>query len=305
MLMDTVTIKEVSKSYNSLQAIDYLSARIPSGSIYGLLGPNGAGKTTLIRMIMNILSPDSGEIMILGKSSQEVSRKYIGYMPEERGLYRKMKVRNILSYLGAIKGMRGQKLNSEVSRWLKRIELESTADKKVEELSKGMQQKLQFVASIISNPEILILDEPFAGLDPINLELVKMILLELRDEGKTLIVSTHMMEQAEKLCDFILLINKGKKLFDGPLEEIQSRFPINAVSLEAEGDAGFISELPMVSSVSSSGKRLEIILKEKTDTQELLKLLVAKLKIHLFEEKKPTLNEIFIKSVVEQNEKNI
>jgi len=292
-----ITIENVCKNYGSLRAVDNLDAKIPSKCIYGLLGPNGAGKTTLIRMIMNILSPDSGEIKIFDKSSQEVARKFIGYMPEERGLYRKMTAKNILSYLGAIKGMKGRSLNSEVLRWLQLVELEDRADKKVEELSKGMQQKLQFVAAVISNPAILILDEPFSGLDPVNLELIKKIIINLRNEGKTLLVSTHMMEQAERLCDFILLINDGKMIFDGTLDEVQSRFPVNIISIEVQGDTEFIYKLPMVANIESSGKRLEITLKEDADPQELLKLLVEKVKVIVFEVKKPTLHEIFIKSV--------
>jgi len=292
-----ITIENVCKNYGSLRAVDNLDAKIPSKCIYGLLGPNGAGKTTLIRMIMDILSPDSGEIKIFGKRSQVAAREFIGYMPEERGLYRKMTTRGILSYLGAIKGMKARSLNLEVSRWLQLVALEDKANKKVEELSKGMQQKLQFAASVISNPAILILDEPFLGLDPVNLELIKKIIINLRNEGKTLLISTHMMEQAERLCDFILLINDGKMIFDGTLDEVQSRFPVNIVSIEVQGDTEFIYKLPTVANIESAGKRLEITLKEDAEPQDLLRLLVEKVKVIAFEVKKPTLHEIFIKSV--------
>jgi len=304
MNTDAIVLQEISKAFGDLRAVDTLSARIPVGSIYGFLGPNGAGKTTTIRMIMNIIYPDSGRIEILGKNSVEQAREKIGYMPEERGLYRKMKIRSLLSYLGALKGMRRGALAREIPKWLDTVGLKEWTDRKVEDLSRGMQQKLQFVVTVINDPELLILDEPFSGLDPVNLELLKEILLHMREAGKTVIFSTHVMEQAEKLCDFILLINKGKKVVDGTLDQIQSRYKSDVVTAEVEGDTSFINDLPLVKSVTRTGKRLEISLRENSDTQELLKSLVGRVRVRAFEVKVPSLHEIFIHLVGQSNAKD-
>ena len=290
-------IEDVSKSFGDVVAVENLSARLPSGSIYGFLGPNGAGKTTTIRMIMNIIQPDSGRIIIQEESLIDRIKDRIGYMPEERGLYRKMTVRNVISYLGAIKGMRRSKLTRAIPRWLEEVGLMEWIDRKVENLSRGMQQKLQFVATVINDPDLLILDEPFSGLDPINLDLLTGIMLRMRDAGKTVIFSTHMMENAEKLCDYILLINKGRKVIDGTLEQIRSRYSSNVVSVELDGDTSFISGLQMVKQVKSMGKRFDVILNDETDHQKLLHALAGKARVRAFEVKVPSLHEIFIHSV--------
>ena len=292
--MDALVIDQVSKTFGAVRAVDHLSARVPRGTIYGFLGPNGAGKTTTIRMIMDIIYPDSGRIHVLGQSSGTQSKRRIGYMPEERGLYGKMKVRAILSYLGAIKGMGRREVAREIPRWLDAVGLGEWADKRVEDLSRGMQQKLQFVVTAINGPELLILDEPFAGLDPVNLDLLKGIMLRMKDAGKTVIFSTHVMEQAERLCDFILLINKGRKVIDGTLDQIRSRYDSDTVSVEFEGDASFITDLPMVKSATRSGRRLEIVLNEDGDAQELLQALVVRVRVRSFEVKVPSLHEIFV-----------
>ncbi|MBN1290399.1 MAG: ATP-binding cassette domain-containing protein [Candidatus Latescibacteria bacterium] len=297
---DALVIENVCKHFNGIRAVNNLSARLPSGCIYGFLGPNGAGKTTTIRMIMNIIQPDSGSITIFGNSSIEKAKNNIGYMPEERGLYRKMTVRSIISYIGAIKNMKRTELSQAVPHWLGELGLQDWADKKVEDLSRGMQQKLQFVATVINDPTLLILDEPFSGLDPINLDLLKGIMLKMRENGKTVVFSTHMMEHAEKLCDFILLINKGEKVIDGPLDQIRANFTSNVVSIELEGDTGFIGKLPIVKDTKKVGKRLEITLDEKTDHQELLHNLIGKSRIRAFEVKSPSLHEIFIQMVGEK-----
>ena len=210
-MSDVLCIDEISKTFDNLAAVDKLSANLPAGCIYGFIGPNGAGKTTTLRMIMDIIRPDSGTISILGETSFSKIRDRIGYLPEERGLYRKMKVKDIVSYIASIKGMNRNDIARAIPLWLNKMELSGWADKKVVNLSKGMQQKLQFIVTVINNPELVILDEPFSGLDPINLELIKDIMVKMREDGKTVIFSTHMMEHAEKLCDYILLINKGKK----------------------------------------------------------------------------------------------
>jgi len=292
--MDALVIENVSKSFGAVRAVDDLSVRVPAGSIYGFLGPNGAGKTTTLRMVMDIICPDSGRIQILSETSGGQSKSKVGYMPEERGLYRKMKVRAILSYLGAIKGMGRGELALEIPKWLDAVGLGEWADKTVEGLSRGMQQKLQFVATAINDPDILILDEPFAGLDPVNLDLLKEIMLRMRDEGKTVVLSTHVMDQAERLCDFILLINKGKKVIDGTLDQIRSRYDSDVVSVELEGDTSFITDLPIVKSATRAGRRLEIALNENADTQELLQALAGRARVRAFEVKVPSLHEIFV-----------
>jgi ABC-2 type transport system ATP-binding protein len=223
-------------------------------------------------------------------------------MPEERGLYRKMTVRDVLTYLAALKGMKRRAASQEIARWLGIMTLTDWADRKVEELSKGMQQKLQFIATVINDPEFLILDEPFSGLDPVNLDLLEGIMLRMREAGKTVLFSTHVMERAEKLCDFILLINKGKTVFDGTLDQIRSRYKSNAVMVELDGDAGFIRDLPMVKSTTLDGKRLEVALKESADSQDLLRALVGRVRVRSFEEKVPSLHEIFVHLVGGNNE---
>lgn len=295
--MDTVLLNSVHKSFGDVQAVNNLSVRVPKGSIYGFLGPNGAGKTTTLRMIMSIIRPDSGSIEIFGDTSVERAKARMGYMPEERGLYRKMTVAKVLTYFGAIKGLAGSELSSSVYRWLQRVDLTNWANKKVEELSRGMHQKLQFAVTAINEPELLILDEPFAGLDPLNTDLLKGIMLEMRDDGKTVILSTHVMHEAEKLCDSILLINKGKAVLDDRLANIQSRQKSHVVSVELEGDTGFIEKLPKVTAIKSNGHRLEISLADKADTQELLKSLVSRVRVQRFEVKVPSLHEIFVELV--------
>ncbi|MBN2288962.1 MAG: ATP-binding cassette domain-containing protein [Candidatus Glassbacteria bacterium] len=297
---DALVIEGVSKSYREVRAVQNLSARLPAGSIYGFLGPNGAGKTTTIRMIMDIIRPDSGSIRVLGQDSAARARDRIGYMPEERGLYRKMKVRSMLAYLGAIKGMQRSEAARAITAWLDELGLSAWGGKKVEELSRGMQQKLQFAATVINDPELLILDEPFSGLDPLNLDLLKGIMLRLRESGSTVIFSTHMMEQAERLCDYLLLINKGEKVIDGTLGSIRAGFKSNAVSVELEGDPSFVGGLPMVSAVARAGARLEAVLEPGADPQEFLKALVDKARVRAFEIKVPSLHEIFVSLVEEK-----
>jgi len=300
--MDALVLEEVAKTFSAVRAVDQLSARVPTGSIYGFLGPNGAGKTTTLRMIMDIIAPDSGRIEILGETPDSKANERIGYMPEERGLYRKMTVRDVLTYLAALKGMKRRAASQEIARWLGIMTLKDWADRKVEELSKGMQQKLQFIATVINDPDFLILDEPFSGLDPVNLDLLEGIMLRMRGAGKTVLFSTHVMEQAEKLCDFILLINKGKTVFDGTLDQIRSGYKSNAVVAELDGDAGFVRDLPMVKSTTVNGKRLEVALKESADSQELLRALVGRIRVRAFEEKVPSLHEIFVHLVGQSNE---
>lgn len=292
--MNAVALSQVCKAFGKVRAVDNLTVTVPAGSIYGFLGPNGAGKTTTIRMIMNIIRPDHGDIEIFDDHSIEGARRRIGYMPEERGLYRKMKVGRVLAYFGAIKGATSEELAQRVPEWLRRLDLAGWADKKVEELSRGMHQKLQFAVTAINAPELLILDEPFSGLDPLNTDLLKDIILGMRDEGKTVIFSTHVMHEAEKLCDYILLINRGKAILDDRLANIKSQQRSRAVCVELEGDTSFIEDLPMVTSVQPEGNRLQINLEENADPQHLLRELVDRVRVQAFEIKVPSLHEIFV-----------
>jgi ABC-2 type transport system ATP-binding protein len=292
--MNAAVLGDVCKSFGEVHAVDHLNVTVPAGSIYGFLGPNGAGKTTTIRMIMNIIRPDSGHISLFEGCSVEQAKSRIGYMPEERGLYRKMTTRKVLAYFGAIKGVAANELARCVPEWLERVDLAKWADKKVEELSRGMHQKLQFAVTAINDPDLLILDEPFSGLDPINTDRFKDIILEMQQEGKTIIFSTHVMHEAEKLCEFILLVNKGKVVLDDRLDRIRSRQKSDIVSVELEGETGFIRELPIVTRVTSEENRLDITLAHQADPQELLKALTDRVRIQAFEVKVPSLHEIFV-----------
>lgn len=299
--MNAILLDEVCKSFGEVCAVVNLSVQVPTGSIYGFLGPNGAGKSTTLRMIMNIIRPDSGNVSIFGNGSIEQAKRQIGYMPEERGLYRKMTTARVLAYFGALKGISADELGRRVPRWLERVGLSDWTDKKVEDLSRGMHQKLQFAVTVINEPELLILDEPFSGLDPLNQELVKDIILEMRHEGKTVIFSTHVMHEAEQLCDYILLINKGKSIIDGKLNQIRSQQKSGAVSVELEGDTSFIDAIPIVTRVESDGHRTEITLAENADPQQLLRALVDRVRVQSFEVKVPSLHEIFVNLVGASN----
>ncbi|MHC4330908.1 MAG: ABC transporter ATP-binding protein [Planctomycetota bacterium] len=292
--MDAVSLESVCKSFGEVRAVNGLNVTVPAGSIYGFLGPNGAGKTTTIRMIMDILRPDSGQIALLGGRAVAQAKSWIGYMPEERGLYRKMTVRKVLTYFGAIKNVAAAELTRRVPEWLERLDLADWADKKVEELSRGMHQKLQFAVTAINEPELLILDEPFSGLDPLNTDLLKSIIVDMRKSGKTVIFSTHVMHEAEKLCDFILLINKGKVILDDKLANARSQRSSHAVSVEIEGDTTFVKGLPKVAAVESEAGRLEVTLQENADSQELLRSLMDRTRVRAFEVKVPSLHEIFV-----------
>ena len=292
--MDAVAIKDVCKFFGDVRAVNSLNVTVPAGSIYGFLGPNGAGKTTTIRMIMNIIRPDRGSIELFSGDSIERAKSRIGYMPEERGLYRKMTVHRVLAYFGAIKNVSALELARRVPQWLERLDLGKWADKKVEELSRGMHQKLQFAVTAINEPELLILDEPFSGLDPLNTDLLKSIIVDMRKEGKTVIFSTHVMHEAEKLCDFIILINKGKAIVDDRLANIRSRHKSHAVSVQLEGDTDFVRDLPDVRSVRRDADRLEVTLEEHADYQQLLRSLIERTRVQAFELKVPSLHEIFV-----------
>lgn len=298
--MKVIEISNIIKSYGSFYAVKNLSFDIESGLIYGLLGPNGAGKTTTIRMIMNIIVPDSGNIKVFGQNMNEDSKARIGYLPEDRGLYPKMRVGEVLLFLADLKGMKKISSKERIDYWLNKLDLSEWRMKKVEELSRGMQQKLQFIATVIHDPDLIILDEPFGGLDPVNTKLLKDIMLTIKEHGGTIIFSTHRMEQVEMICDEICLINKAEKVLEGSLQQIKKQYGKNTVVLEYEGKADFIYDLPGIDGIDDYGKYMEIRLKERENPQDLLQNVVNRLRINKFEVKEPTLNAIFIDQVGEK-----
>jgi ABC-2 type transport system ATP-binding protein len=292
-----ISLHDVVKTFGTHRAVDGLSFQVPRGHIFGLLGPNGAGKTTSIRMIMDIIRPDAGEIRVLGEAAHSVAKDRIGYLPEERGLYRKSKVLEMLEFQGVIKGAKPAAARAEAGEWLDRLGLGDWKDRKVEDLSKGMQQKVQLAGAVMGKPELLILDEPFSGLDPVNQNLLKDLVLELNRSGTTIIFSTHQMDTAEKLCKAIVLIHRGRAVLDGPLASVKSRFGKNSVVIETDGDGSFLGGLPGVARVDDYGRHLEIRLNGGIDPQTLLQAAVARVPIRRFEIVEPTLHNIFIEQV--------
>ncbi len=295
--MRVLEVDNVNKSFGKFKAVNEVSFNIDQGSVFGLLGPNGAGKTTTIRMIMNIIMPDSGKVSILGKTDYDESSPFIGYLPEERGLYRKMKVGELLLFLTELKEMNKKEAKKEIDYWLDRMELTEWKKKKIEELSKGMQQKIQFIGTIVHKPKLLILDEPFSGLDPINTNLIKDIMVELKGKGTTIIFSTHQMESAEKLCEEIFLINKGNNVLSGKLRDIKEKIGKKNIQMDYEGKDDFLLNPKLVRKHDNYGNYVEIQLEEGADPQELLQIAMQTARINKFEIKEPSLNEIFIETV--------
>jgi len=292
-----LSLRGVRRSYGSHVAVDDVDLDVPPGAIYGFLGPNGAGKTTTIRMIMNIHFPDRGEILFDGRKLDRSATDRIGYLPEERGLYRKMKVADHVVYLARLRGMEAGLARRRAAQWLERLGLDDRSQAKVDELSKGMQQKVQFIGTVITEPEMVILDEPFSGLDPINVKLLKEIIEEIREGGRTVLFSTHVMEQAELLCDHIFLIHRGRKVLDGRLEEILEGYPVDSIRVATDVEAARIEALPHVARVSPQGNELSVQLTEDGDPQELLRELVPLGRVHRFAASRPPLSEIFIREV--------
>ena len=299
--MNALVIENITKRFGEFYAVKNLSIKIPAGTIYSLLGPNGAGKTTTIRMVMNIIIPDEGSIQVLNEKMDDMMKSRVGYLPEDRGLYPKMRVGEILLFFAELKGIQGQEARNRIDDWLNRFDLSGWKQKKVEELSRGMQQKVQFIATVIHRPDLIILDEPFSGLDPVNTKLLKDIMLEMKNEGKTIIFSTHRMEQVEMISDNICLINKAEKVLEGNLTQIKKRYGKNTVVLDYDGDASFIEALPGVEKIDDYGKFMEIKMKERSDPQELLEKSMGKIRINKFEVREPSLNAIFIDKVGETN----
>jgi ABC-2 type transport system ATP-binding protein len=290
-------LRNVRKAYGSFVAVDGVSMAVPAGSIFGLLGPNGAGKTSTIRMIMNITAPDSGEVVVFGHPRTSDDLRRIGYLPEERGLYRKMTVMDQLVFLGEIRGLRGPALMADIQRWLERVDLAQWAKSKIEELSKGMQQKVQLIGTVLHTPDLLILDEPFSGLDPINQELFRDLLLDYRSQGKSVVLSTHGMELAERLCDHICLISRGRAVLDGELKAIKREIGGNAFRLVADGDLGRLQEMPEVEQALVQDGVAKLLLRPEVQGAAVLRQLVEFLNVHEFRSEEPELEQIFLKVV--------
>ena len=292
--MDAISLENVTKSYDGVTAVNDVSLRVRQGAILGLLGPNGAGKTSTIRMVMNILLPDEGSIRVFGEPVSDKTREAIGYLPEERGLYPRMRVRAVIVFLASLRGMPEAETRRRADAWLERFELKDWADKEVRDLSKGMQQKVQFISAVLHEPRLIILDEPFSGLDPVNAATVKDVMLEMRDRGTTVVLSSHRMEQVERMCDSICLIDKGRNVLDGELRAIKQSYGKNTVQIEFTGSDAFLSH-PAVASVNRFGSGAEAKLKPGADPQEILKAaLQSGVQIMRFELLEPSLNDIFI-----------
>lgn len=289
-----LVLDKVRKEFDNKVAVDDLSLEVPQGVIYGIIGPNGAGKTTTIRMIMNIIAPDSGRILFENHEADGRFTDRVGYLPEERGLYKKMVVKDVMIYMAELKGKKAAEILPQIDRWLTRMELIDYRDRKVEDLSKGMAQKLQFLTTILHDPDVIILDELFSGLDPINMELLKDVLLDLKRAGKTILFSTHVMEQAEKLCDHICMISSGRKVLDGKMSEVKAQFGKNSIQVEMEGDGAFARSLPGVAAMTDFNNYLELRLDKGANPSAILRQIVDKVAVKRFQVVEPSLYDIFI-----------
>ncbi len=293
--MNALEVKNLTKTFDKVVAVNNASFEVPEGAIFGLIGRNGAGKTTTIRMLMNIYTPDKGEVLLRGVKVDHDFRNKVGYLPEERGLYKKMKVLDTILYMAELKGRTGKKIKNKALEYLERFDLTDRAKSKIEDLSKGNQQKIQFISTVIHEPDFLILDEPFSGLDPINTNLLKEIILELKQKGKVIIFSTHLMDFAEKMCDSIAMIDKGSIIVNGSLAEIKKRYAQRNVSLNYEGDLSVLHGNPIIEKIENFGNSTGIRVKEASQTQQLLKLLVDNnIVVNKFDANEITLHEIFI-----------
>jgi ABC-2 type transport system ATP-binding protein len=296
----TLVVDHVTKRFGDFTAVNDLSLQVRPGRVFGLIGPNGAGKTTTIRMIVNITIPDSGRIELFGQPMTASLQDRIGYLPEERGLYRKMKIGEQLRFFAELKDIPAKEADQRIDRWLQKLRLGDWKNKRAKDLSKGMQQKVQFITAVIHDPDLLILDEPFSGLDPVNVELMKETILESKREGKTIILSTHQMEIAEKLCDDVCMINRARKVLDGRLREIRHSFSRNAVTLQIAGGDGLLDDKSLVVNVRQNGDDTEVLLAPGVDAQVLLKRLVETgAVVNKFELAEPSLHDIFIEKVRE------
>lgn len=293
--MNVLEVKNLTKRFSGITAVDSVSFSVSEGSVFGLIGRNGAGKTTTIRMMLNIYFPDEGEVLFKGAKIAQDFKDSVGYLPEERGLYKKMKVIDMLLFLAELKGKKGIEINKLALQYLERFDLADRKNSKVEDLSKGNQQKVQFISTVLHDPDFLIFDEPFSGLDPINTNLLKEIILEMKNKGKVVIFSTHLMEFAEKMCDSIAMIDKGKIILNGKLSEIKEKYASKNVNLNYQGNISFLNKHPIIESIEDFGNATGIKLKNENSDQELLKLLMANnILIKKFNVDEISLHEIFV-----------
>lgn len=296
-LPSMLTAEHLRKQFETVLAVDDVSLEVKDGSIFGLIGPNGAGKSTTIRMLLNITTPDSGTITYNGKPFSDSIRNQIGYLPEERGLYKKNGLLDTIIYFSTLRGISPSEAKKKGMEWLERFNLQSYAKRKVEELSKGNQQKAQFITTILHNPDLVILDEPFSGLDPVNQIVMKDIFNELKQQGKAIIFSTHQMETAEKLCDELCLINRGRIVLEGTIKQAKQRFGTNSLHLEYDGDGTFLSSLPFVKKATVYENYAELSLNGEVSAKEILSAVLPKIELRKFEFVEPSLNSIFLEVV--------
>jgi ABC-2 type transport system ATP-binding protein len=291
-----VALEEVRKGFAHVTAVDGISATVPRGSIYGVLGPNGAGKTTTLRMIVGILRPDTGRVTVLGETDPAAIKRRLGYLPEEKGLYKKMRLVELVSYFGRLKGMSRLEARTEAEAMLERFGLADRRRERCETLSKGMGQKVQIIATLIHRPELIVLDEPFSGLDPVNVELVRELILAQKQANRTVLISTHVMEQAEQICDALMLINRGRKVLDGTLSDIRTGAEATLI-LDYDGDGSVLRTLPGVTRVNDAGRHAELSLARDADTDAILSALVGRLHVRRFDTREASLHEIFVRTV--------
>ena len=294
-----IRLRGVTKAFAGHVAVKDLSLEVPRGSVFGLLGPNGAGKTTTLRMVMNVLGPDSGTIEILGQPADHAARDRIGYMPEERGLYPRMVLEEQLLFMAEIKGTSRREAGARLPGWLERLGLADWGRKKVNELSKGMQQKAQFIATVLHEPAVLILDEPMSGLDPVGTDTMRKVLLDLKRQGTTLVLSSHQMETVERLCDRVALINRGEKILDGSVSDVKKQHGTNTLVVAFDGDGAFLASLPEVARVTDFGRYVEVKMHDGADPQAILRVAAVRLRVSRFEIVEPSLHDIFIERVTE------
>ena len=295
MTNDAVILDRVRKSFGDFVAVNDISLNVPKGSIYGFLGPNGAGKTTTIRMMMSIFYPDSGSVSILGQNAEQIKDR-LGYLPEEKGLYKNMKAIDLVAYFGRLKGMSSAAARKRGRELLTQFGLGEFVEAKCKALSKGMGQKVQLLATLMHDPDLVILDEPFSGLDPVNTEVVRNMILEMKRENKTVIFSTHVMEHAEQMCDHVVLINKGRVLIDGPVSKVRATGG-STIQLDYEGDGAVFKSFKGVTRVNDSGQHAEFVVEKGTTPDDLLKQIVGRVKVRRFDTREASLHEIFVRSV--------
>jgi len=294
---DALRLEGVTKIFNRHRAVDGLYLAVPRGAVYGLLGPNGAGKTTSIRMLMGILQPDEGRVSVLGAQPGVATKDRIGYLPEERGLYPGMKIMDNLLFFGGLRGMATAHARREAARWLERFRMTDAADRKLQELSKGNQQKIQFVATVLHDPELLVLDEPFSGLDPVNQDLVRGTILELAAAGKTIVLSTHLMDEVERLCSHLTLVHAGRAVVEGPLDEVRRRHGGETIHLETDGESEAVDRHPDVAGVRRVGRSREITLRDGADPSAFLSDVAGSVRVRRFEVRSASLHTIFVRLV--------